>query len=99
MSATNDGPTDTSSRSGLDISLRKSLWKDKASLSAGVTDIFNSQNFNNTIKYLNQYAFTKYRSGNRTFSIGFNYKFGNSNLKNNNEQINIEERERLDPKQ
>lgn len=95
ISATNDGPTDTSSRSGLDISLRKSLWKDRASLSLGITDIFNTQNFDNTVKYLNQNAYTKFRSENRTFTFGFNYKFGNSNLKNNKKQIDFEERDRL----
>ncbi|WP_445738543.1 outer membrane beta-barrel protein [Mariniflexile sp.] len=99
ISATNDGPTDTSSRSGLDISLRKSLWYDKASISMGVTDIFNLQNFNNSIKYLNQNAFTKFRSENRTFTFGFNYKFGNFNLKNNQKQIDLEERDRLNSKQ
>ncbi|MFG6686999.1 outer membrane beta-barrel protein [Mariniflexile sp. HNIBRBA6329] len=95
ISATNDGPTDTSSRSGLDISMRKSLWNDRASLNLGVTDIFNTQNFDNTVKYLNQNAYTKYRSENRTFTFGFTYKFGNSYLKNNKKQIDFEERDRL----
>ena len=98
LSATNDGPTDTSSMSGLNVNLKKSLWKDRASLSMGVTDIFNSQNFNATTKYLNQDAFTKFRMETRTFTLGFNYKFGNFNLRSNQKQIDLEERDRLNSK-
>ncbi|CAH8286061.1 outer membrane receptor protein involved in Fe transport [Mariniflexile fucanivorans] len=90
-----DGPTTASTRHGLDLNLRKSLWKDKASISMGVTDVFNNQNFNLTTKYLNQDVFFKSRMENRMFTFGFNYKFGNSNLKNNQKEINLEERDRL----
>ncbi|WP_298535184.1 outer membrane beta-barrel protein [uncultured Algibacter sp.] len=96
-SPTNDGPTDTSSRSGLNLSFKKSIWNNKASLSAGIVDIFNTQNFNTSTKYLNQDSFIKYNRENRLITFGFNYKFGNSKLRTNKKEINMEERVRLNP--
>jgi hypothetical protein len=93
-----DGPINVSSRHGLDLSLRKTLWNNKASISIGYTDVFNNQNFNTTTKYLNQDVFLKSRMENRLLTLGFNYKFGNSNLKNNSKQIDLEERDRLNSK-
>jgi outer membrane receptor protein involved in Fe transport len=93
-----NGPSSISSRHGLDINFRKTLWKDKASVSIGVTDLFNTQNFTQTNKYLNQDYFLKSRFENRMFTFGFNYKFGNTHLKNNQKEINLEERERLNSK-
>ena len=82
----------------MDINLKKSFWKNKASLSVGYNDIFNTQNFNQTTKYLNQDVFSKSRLENRLFTFGFNYKFGNNTLKSNEKEIDLEERERLNPK-
>lgn len=93
-----DGPKNVSSRHGLDLNLRKALWNNKASVSIGFTDVFNTQNFNATTKYLNQDVFSKSRMENRLFTFGFNYKFGNSNLKSNIKQIDLEERDRLNSK-
>lgn len=90
-----DGPSDYSSRHGLDITLKKTLWKEKGSLSIGVTDIFNTQNFTQTNKYLNQDLFLKSRLENRLIIVGFNYKFGNTRLETNEKAIELEERDRL----
>jgi hypothetical protein len=95
QSATNDGPTDTSTSSGLNISLRKSLWSNRASLSVGISDLFNTQNFSATTKYLNQDIFIRSNRENRLFTFGFNYKFGNYKLKTNQKSIDLEERDRL----
>ncbi|MFV0541226.1 MAG: TonB-dependent receptor domain-containing protein, partial [Aestuariibaculum sp.] len=77
MSPYYDGPSLTSSRFGLDINLKKTFWNNKASLSMGVTDIFNTQNFSQTTKYLNQDVYLKSKLENRLFILRFNYKFGN----------------------
>lgn len=95
MSPTNDGPTDTSTISGLDIGMRKTLWNNRASLSVGFSDVFNTRNFTTSTKYLNQDIFSKFRMENKLFTIGFNYKFGNFQLKNNAKGVNLTERERL----
>ena len=93
-----DGPSVYSSRHGLDITLKKTLWKEKGSVSIGVTDIFNTQNFTQTNKYLNQDLFLKSRLENRLVTIGFNYKFGNTRLQTNEKAIDLEERNRLNNK-
>ncbi|MGB5420392.1 outer membrane beta-barrel protein [Algibacter sp.] len=95
MSPTNNGPTDTSFISSLDINLRKSFWKNKASVNVGVLDVFNTQNFNDTTKYLNQDIYSKFQFENRMLVFGFNYKFGNFRLKNNEKNIDLNERDRL----
>jgi len=95
-SATNDGPTDTSFTSSLDVNIRKTFWKNRASFNIGMMDIFNTQNFNTKTKYLNQDIFTKFQFENRLFVFGFNYKFGNFRLTNNKKSIDENERGRLD---
>ena len=91
----NDGPTDTSFISSLDINLRKMFWNNRASFNIGMLDIFNTQNFNTTTKYLNQDIFSRFQSENRMLVFGFNYKFGNFRLKNNKNIIDLMERDRL----
>ncbi|TYA71888.1 outer membrane beta-barrel protein [Seonamhaeicola marinus] len=91
-----DGPSIVSDRFGLDISLRKTFLKNKASLSIGVTDIFNTQNFNQSTKYLNQDILMQSRMENRQFTVAFNYKFGNTKLKSNKKSIDLNERDRLE---
>ena len=90
-----DGPQEISNRYGLDINLRKTLWNKRANINIGVIDIFNTQNFNQTTKYLNQDVFIKSRLENRLFTIGFNYKFGNFRLNSNKKNIELDERDRL----
>lgn len=90
-----NGPSVASERMGLDINLRKILWNNRASVSIGVTDVFNTQNFTQTTRYLNQDIFLKSRIENRLFTFGFNYKFGNYKLKTNQKEIELDERDRL----
>ncbi|AJR04948.1 outer membrane beta-barrel family protein [Siansivirga zeaxanthinifaciens] len=93
-----EGPTFSSERLGVDLNLRKTLWNERASLSIGMMDIFNTQNFNQTTRYLNQDIYMKSNSENRLFVFGFNYKFGNSKLETNNRSIELDERDRLESK-
>jgi len=89
------GASNISERSSFDINLRKSLWNDKASVSLGVTDIFNTLNFSQTTKYLNQDVYFKSKIENRLFTFGFNYKFGNFRLNSNKKEIESNERDRI----
>lgn len=90
-----NGPSIVSSRSGLDINIKKTFWNKRASLNVGVTDVFNTQNFTIATRYLNQNVFLKSKLENRLFTIGFNYKLGNFRLETNKKEINLNERERL----
>ena len=91
-----DGPTTVSTRTGLDINLRKTFWDNKASLNIGMIDIFNTQNFNQTTKFSNQDTFFRSEIENRLFTLGFNYKFGNFKLNNNQRDVELNERDRLE---
>lgn len=95
MSRTNDGPSNTSFISSLDINMSKTFWNNKASFNLGISDVFNTQNFNVTNKYLNQDVFSKFQFENRMLVFGFNYKFGNLKLNNNKKSIDVNERDRL----
>ncbi|KJD36047.1 hypothetical protein PW52_05365 [Tamlana sedimentorum] len=90
-----DGTSIVSERGGLDISVRKTFWGNKASLSLGIIDAFNTQNFTETTKFLNQDSFLDSNIENRMLVLGFNYKFGNYKLKTNKKDIDMDERDRL----
>jgi hypothetical protein len=92
------GPTNVSKYHGLDINFRKMLWKGRGSISIGYNDIFNTQNFTTSTKYSNQDVFVKSQLETRLLTFGFNYKFGNTKLKNNQKEIDLEERDRLNSK-
>lgn len=79
----------------LGISLRKTLWDKKASISIGLADIFNQGNLFNTRRFLNQDNTSSFRPENRLFTLGLRYKFGNLNIRNNKKSKNVEERRRL----
>ncbi|APY12383.1 hypothetical protein BWZ22_14630 [Seonamhaeicola sp. S2-3] len=89
------GASITSERSGLNINLRKTFWNNRASLSVGVTDVFNNQNFDQKTKYLNQNIIMNSNMENRLLTVGFNYKFGNFKLRTNKKDIDLIERDRL----
>ncbi|WP_100615815.1 outer membrane beta-barrel family protein [Confluentibacter citreus] len=91
-----EGARIISERSGLNLNLKKTLWNNRASLNIGVEDIFNTQNFHTITKYLNQDVLFKSNMENRLFVFGFNYKFGNTVLKTNARQIELDELERLE---
>jgi len=90
------GPSDISSRLGLDINLNKTFWNNKASLNIGVRDLLNTRNFTQSTRYLNQDWFVDSRSENRLFVVGFNYKFGNYRLRVKKADIDLGERDRLE---
>ena len=91
-----EGASSFSERSSLDISIRKTLWNNRASISVGVVDMFNKLNFSQRTKYLNQDVLLKSRIENRLLTFGFNYKFGNFRLESNKKEIDLNERDRLE---
>src|SRR5690606_28292277 len=91
-----EGAKIISERAGLNLNLKKTFWNNKASLNIGVEDVFNTQNFYTNTKYLNQDILVDSKMENRLFVFGFNYKFGNTLLKTNQRQIDLEELERLE---
>ncbi|MFI1743949.1 TonB-dependent receptor domain-containing protein [Thalassobellus sediminis] len=93
-----EGPSILSTRSSLDFSLRKTLWKNKASISIGVVDTFNNYNFIETSRYLNQDVRVKHRKESRLITFGFSYKFGNYKLSTNEKDVDINERNRINNK-
>ncbi len=95
MSPLVDGASSIKEISSLDISLKKTLWNNRASVSIGVVDLFNTLNVTQTTKYLNQDYLSKSRLENRLITFGFNYKFGNFRLKTNAKEIDVTERDRL----
>ena len=84
------------SRLASDISIRKTLFKGKGSLSLLISDLFNQQDFYWTTKFADQDNTTKVNLDNRYIRLGFRYKFGNTKLSTNERTSSVQERERLE---
>lgn len=82
-------------RSELTLTLRKSLWNKKASISLGVEDIFNQRPIFVNRNYSDQDNFSNYRFESRLLTFGFRYRFGNTGIKDNKKSKNQAERRRL----
>ncbi|MBL7471452.1 outer membrane beta-barrel family protein [Robertkochia sediminum] len=72
----------------LDISVRKNLWNDRASLTMGLNDVFNTTNVQMNSRYLNQDNGFLARPETRKFFLAFRYNFGNFRLNDNNRSRN-----------
>jgi len=83
-------------RFNFSFSLRKTFWNDRASISAGVDDIFNTNNVLISSKYYNQDNSYFPHEESRIFKIKLKYNFGNAWLSDNNRRMTTEESERLD---
>jgi len=79
----------------LNLSLRKTLWNKRASITMGIDDIFNQSNVFSSRRYLNQNNTSSYRRENRLFTLGFRYKFGNVRIKGNKKSKRVDERKRI----
>lgn len=79
----------------LGLSLRKTLWNKKATISMGLEDIFNQGNEFNTRNYLDQSGTSLRRAENRLFVLGLRYKFGNTKISDNYKSKNVDEQDRL----
>ncbi len=78
------------------ISFRKSIWKNRASITIGVDDIFDTNNIPVSSRYYNQDTNYFAQAESRLFRIGFKYKFGNYKLRNNTRTKKTDEARRLD---
>ncbi len=81
--------------SRLGLTFRKNFWNKKASISLGVTDIFNQGNVFSTRQFLDQNNATITRPENRLFTFAFRYKFGNTGIKTNKKRKRVDERNRI----
>ncbi|WP_417371176.1 outer membrane beta-barrel family protein [Gelidibacter japonicus] len=81
------------------LSISKRILKDKATISLVATDLFNTQDFNISSRYLNQNNSTFFDQDTRTIKLGFRYKFGNTNLETNQRRVIESETERLEKKE
>lgn len=79
----------------LSLSLRKTFWNKKASISMGLDDIFNQGNQFNTRNYLDQSGTSLLRAENRLFVLGLRYKFGNVKISDNQKTKRVDEQDRL----
>ncbi|MGB7395691.1 MAG: outer membrane beta-barrel family protein [Pricia sp.] len=79
----------------LSLSLRKTFWNNKASITMGVEDIFNQGNMFSTRDFLDQSGSSLERNENRLFVLGLRYKFGNLKIRDNYKRKNTDEGDRL----
>jgi outer membrane receptor protein involved in Fe transport len=77
------------------LSISKSIMSKKAVISLVAEDLFNAQDYNDSTRYLNQFSNIHTNLDTRLIKLGFRYNFGNTNLKTNASNNNIEERTRL----
>lgn len=89
------GNTRTKSYNQLNLTLRKTLWNKKATLSMGIIDIFNQRNYFSSRRYVNQNNTSLSRPENQLFTLGFRYTFGNTKIKTNKKSKRVEERKRI----
>ncbi|MGV6828861.1 MAG: outer membrane beta-barrel protein [Flavobacteriales bacterium] len=80
----------------LSVSLRKTIWKKRASITVGVDDIFNTHNIPVTTKYYNQDNSYFAKAEAPLFRLGFKYNFGNYKLRNNKRIKKTDEKDRLE---
>ena len=90
-----DGNARQEAFSEVGISLRKTLWNRKASISLAVEDMFRNGNRRATREYLQQNNSTYTRRETRLFVLGFRYKFGNTKIRDNYKNKDTEENRRI----
>lgn len=81
-----------------DLSISKTVFKKKGTISLAVADLFNDQDFNTNTRYLNQNSSKYDNVDNRYIKLGFRYKFGNTRLQTNQRTKEQQETERLEKK-
>jgi hypothetical protein len=89
------GLQEVKTRIATDLSVKKSVFKKKGTLSLVFADLLNEQDYTVSTKYLNQNNSRYFNLDNRYVKLGFSYKFGNTKLKTNERIIDQKERERL----
>ena len=67
----------------------------KVIISLTAEDLFNTQDYSDSTRYLNQSSSIHTNLDNRFIKLGLRYNFGNTNLSANSQTKNLKERERL----
>ena len=78
-----------------ELSISKSVFNKKGTVSLSVTDIFNMQDYDTSVNYQNQSSSSFLDADNRSIKLGFRYNFGNTKLNTNERSTDAEERDRL----
>ena len=78
-----------------ELSISKSVFNKKGVISLAIDDIFNLQDYDSSVQYLNQSSRSFVDRDNRFIKLGFRYNFGNTKLNTNERSTSAEERERL----
>ncbi|WP_282042123.1 TonB-dependent receptor domain-containing protein [Winogradskyella flava] len=78
-----------------ELSVSKSILDNRGVISLAIDDIFNLQDYDSSIRYLNQSSRNFTDSDNRFIKVGFRYNFGNTKLNTNERTTSAEERKRL----
>ena len=89
------GFRDVGARLESELSISKTILKDKAVISLSAADLFNLGDFETTTEYLNQRSYNHTDLDNRFVKFGFRYKFGNTILQTNERQKEVKERDRI----
>ncbi len=89
------GSYDYKNQFNLSASIKKNLWDNRASITVGVDDIFNTNNIPLTSRYYNQDSGYFAQPESRLFRMGFKYNFGNARLRDNNKIKTTDEGKRL----
>ena len=90
------GFQDVSTRILTDLTIKKTIFKKKGTLSLAVSDLLNEQDFRVVSKYVNQDNSRYFNQDNRYIKLGFSYRFGNTTLKSNERTKTSDEIERLE---
>ena len=77
------------------LTLKKTVWGKKGTITMGVTDVFRQFKLRNTRQYDNQFNTSLYKPDARIFSLGFRYNFGNMKIRDNYKSKDTDERDRL----
>jgi len=78
------------------LTVSKSILKKKGTISLSVEDLFNEQDYNINVRYLNQSNSNFTNLDNRFIKLGFRYNFGNTKLSTNERATQAEERDRIE---
>ncbi len=80
----------------VDVSVTKTFWDRRASLTISALDVFNTfGKLRNTNKYLSQNHFKQAYYDQQSIGISFRYKFGNFKLSTNQKGIDLDEKDRI----
>jgi hypothetical protein len=77
------------------LTVSKTLFKDKGSISLSFSDLINKQDFSRSLNFLDQSNNIFNDIDSRYITLGFRYKFGNTKLSSNERSTSKEELDRL----